>query len=188
LRGDVWEDGGQWLPGAPSYHLLPNPEMAELRRLSAVARPILGIFLAIFAASACHRIIAPKSCPGEPLATVDAWRTVGCNRNRADTLSKVAYEAHPDTRQPARRVSRARTIFRPTISTGFNSSVLKSGLLGGIILHNRGNTGTSSTIRSYIYGTFSCLIANRSRKFGGKHSTQAILTLGAAGPGRPASL
>jgi hypothetical protein len=110
-------------------------------RLSAVGRPILGIFLAIFAASACHRIIAPKSCPGERLATVDAWRTVGCNRNRADTLSKVAYEAHPDTRQPARRVSQARTIFRPPISTGFNSSALKSGLLGGIILHNRGNTG-----------------------------------------------
>jgi hypothetical protein len=172
--------------------------MAEGRRSSAVARPILAIFLGIFLgifleislgifpATACHRIIAPESYPGEPLATVDAWRAVGCNRNGVDTLSKVAYEAHPDTR--ARRVSQARTIFRPTISTGFNSSVLKSGLLGGIILHNLGNTGMSSTIRSYIYGTFSRLIANRSRKFGGQHSTQAILTLGAAGPGRPASL
>jgi hypothetical protein len=101
---------------------------------------------------------------------------------------KLHTRAHPDTRQPAQRVSQARTIFRPPISTGFNSRVLKSGLLGGIILHNRGNTGMSSTIGSYIYGTFSRLIANRSRKFGGQHSTQAILTLGAAGPGRPASL
>jgi hypothetical protein len=54
--------------------------MAEGRRSSAVARPILAIFLGIFLgifleislgifpATACHRIIAPESYPGEPLA------------------------------------------------------------------------------------------------------------------------
>jgi hypothetical protein len=101
LCGDVWENGGQWLPGSPSYHLLPNPEMAELRRSSAVGRPIL----AIFAASACHKIIALKSSPGEPPATVDAWRAVGCNKNRVDTLSNVAASSRYSTTCAARFAS-----------------------------------------------------------------------------------
>src|SRR5262245_37199461 len=67
---------------------------------------------------------------------------------------------------------------------GGRNSTRKSGLLSDIILHNRGNTGLSSAIRSRMCGVFSRLIADRFRKFGGKQSTQAILTLAPLDPDR----
>jgi len=64
----------------------------------------------------------------------------------------------------------------------------ENGLLSGIMVHKSAQHGMSNVIHTRICRTFPVALQMASAKFGSKHSTQAILTLGAAGPGRQALL
>jgi hypothetical protein len=157
-------------------------------RSRVVRAPSLGeslVFSWIFPPQPANEVIALKSSQASrsPPWRAGGWNKTGGNDQMVDTLSNVVDPTRPDRRQPARHGRfrrRARSCCR-RFQQVFNS-VLKSGLLSGIILHNWGNTGLSSTIHSCMCGAFSRLIATRFRKFGGKHSTQAILTLAPLDP------